>query len=127
MTTINWNIFSYLGLVFAVIYRLPQIIKIYQTKRADDLSSYSYLTHNGAYICFITYLVGSQNKAEWVLCSYYIMGMVQNLIIFFMKRYYAKQGRRPTNVVADAVSVPTAIEGDDNDNNEVVVDVAVNQ
>ena len=39
---ISWNIFSYLGLFFAVIYRFPQIIKIYKSKKADDLSSYSY-------------------------------------------------------------------------------------
>ena len=119
MTTINWDIFSYLGLVFAVIYRLPQIFKIYQTKRADDLSSYSYITHNGAYVSFIIYLVGSKNKTEWVLCSYYIMGMVQNLIIFFMKRYYAKQTRIPNNIVADAGSVDMESDRD----NRVAIDI----
>ena len=44
----NWKAFSYIGLMFAVIYRVPQIVKIYRTKSAADLSSYSYLTHNGA-------------------------------------------------------------------------------
>jgi uncharacterized protein with PQ loop repeat len=84
----TWNIFSYIGLFFAVIYRIPQIIKIYKTKKADDLSSYSYLTHNGAYISFILYLYGTNKTDEWVLCSYYIMGIIQNLIIFCMKKYY---------------------------------------
>ena len=78
----TWNIFSYIGFFFAVIYRIPQIIKIYKTKKVDDLSSYSYLTHNSAYISFILYLYGTNKTDEWVLCSYYIMGIIQNLIIF---------------------------------------------
>ena len=89
--TLSWNIFSYLGLAFAVIYRIPQITKIYCTKKADDISSYAYLTHNGAYISFILYLFGTgKQREEWVLCFYYVMGMAQNLLIYAMKRYYAK-------------------------------------
>ena len=88
---ISWNIFSYLGLFFAVIYRFPQIIKIYKSKKADDLSSYSYITHNGAYISFIIYLIGcNKTKTEWVLCLYYFIGIIQNLIIFFMKKYFSR-------------------------------------
>jgi uncharacterized protein with PQ loop repeat len=87
----NWSIFSYTGLFFAIIYRCPQIIKIYKTKKADDLSSYSYITHNGAYISFILYLVGTRNTSEWVLCLYYILGIMQNLLIFGMKLYYTKK------------------------------------
>ena len=101
----NWTIFSYTGLFFAVIYRIPQIVKIYQTKKADDLSSYSYLTHNGAYISFILYLFGTRKTGEWVLCLYYIMGITQNLIIFFMKRHY-NNNNKVTNIIGD----PDAIE-----------------
>ena len=90
MVDFNWKIFSYTGLFFAIIYRIPQITKIYRTKKADDISSYSYLTHNGAYISFILYLFGTKKeKDEWVLCLYYLIGMSQNLIIYMMKRYYA--------------------------------------
>lgn len=84
--------FSYIGLVFAIIYRVPQILKIYRTKSADDLSSYSYLTHNGAYVAFILYLVGTGKISdEWVLCFYYFMGIAQNLLIFGMKKYYERR------------------------------------
>lgn len=88
--TNDWDIFSYTGLFFAVIYRIPQIVKIYKTKKADDLSSYSYITHNGAYISFILYLYGTNKTDEKILCSYYIMGITQNLIIYSMKKYYEK-------------------------------------
>lgn len=98
MTSFNWNIFSYTGLFFAIIYRIPQIVKIYKTKKADDLSSYSYLTHNGAYISFILYLIGTNKTDEWVLCFYYIMGICQNLLIFCMKYYYYK---RNLNIIDD--------------------------
>ena len=62
MSQFNWSIFSYIGLIFAIIYRIPQIIKIYKTKKADDLSSFSYLTHNGAYISFILYFIIPEAK-----------------------------------------------------------------
>ena len=84
-----WTIFSYVGLAFAVAYRIPQIVKVYRTKRAEDLSSFSYLVHNGAYVSFITYLVGSGKLShEPVLCAYYIMGMIQNIFILVLKYRY---------------------------------------
>ena len=98
MSIFNWSIFSYTGLFFAIIYRCPQIIKIYKTKKADDLSSYSYITHNGAYISFILYLVGTRNTGELVLCLYYILGIIQNLLIFGMKLYYTKKNKI-TNII----------------------------
>jgi uncharacterized protein with PQ loop repeat len=92
---VDWNVFSYLGLGFAVIYRIPQIVRIVRTKKADDLSSYSYLTHNGAYLSFIAYLVGTgKTSTEWVLSFYYFMGISQNLLIFALKKYYARQERK---------------------------------
>ena len=97
---LDWSIFSYIGLGFALIYRIPQIRKIYRTKRAEDLSSYSYLTHNGAYLSFIIYLVGTQKThTEWVLCTYYFIGITQNLLIYGLKKYF-----QPTS----AVTTPTA-------------------
>ena len=91
MPQFNWSIFSYIGLFFAIIYRFPQISKIYRTKSAEDLSSYSYLTHNGAYISFILYLVGSGKTDEWILCLYYFLGLFQNFLIFAMKLYYSSK------------------------------------
>ena len=103
----EWKFFSYIGLFFAVIYRVPQIVKIYRSKSAADLSSYSYLTHNGAYASFILYLVGTGKLwDEWVLCFYYFMGISQNMLIFAMKTYYARERVRaeePAPTVREAV------------------------
>jgi len=94
MDLLDWNTCSYMGLGFALIYRIPQIVRIVQTKKAADLSSYSYITHNGAYVCFIAYLVGTgKTRSEWVLSFYYFMGITQNLLIFALKKYYERQER----------------------------------
>ena len=108
----DWTVFSYIGLIFAIIYRIPQIVKIVQTKSAADLSSYSYLTHNGAYLCFILYLVGTgKTGSEWVLCFYYFMGIAQNLLIFGLKKYYSsRQPKLAGGVRAASTAVPIGSE-----------------
>ena len=89
-----WDVCSYIGLSFAVVYRIPQITKIYRNKSAADISAYSCLTHNGAYISFILYLLGTgKYRDEWVLCSYYLLGFSQNAVIYMMKRHYGRVGR----------------------------------
>ena len=94
----NYKIFSYIGLFFALIYRIPQIVKIVKTKKAEDLSSYSYLTHNAVYVNFIVYLVGTgKTQSEWVLCLYYVLGMTQNFIIFGLKQYYRIKANKNSN------------------------------
>ena len=85
---------SYIGLSFAVVYRIPQITKIYRNKSAADISAYSCLTHNGAYISFILYLLGTgKYRDEWVLCSYYLLGFSQNAVIYMMNRHYDRTRR----------------------------------
>ena len=107
MPQFNWSIFSYIGLFFAIIYRFPQISKIYRTKSAEDLSSYSYLTHNGAYISFILYLVGSGKTDEWILCLYYFLGLFQNFLIFAMKLFYsAKKNQTATTPNGEVATTP---------------------
>ena len=94
----DFEIFSFVGLFFAIIYRIPQIVKIYRTKQADALSSYSYITHNGAYVSFICYLIGTGKTDQWVLCFYYFMGISQNLLIFAMKTYYERQQQQSSRI-----------------------------
>ena len=47
----------------------------YKNKRAKDISGYSYVTHNGAYIAFIIYLYGSGRGDDSILMFYYLMGI----------------------------------------------------
>ena len=67
----SWNLCSYLGLVCATLYRIPQIAKIRRSKRASDLSLRSYGIQLCAYVSFLAYLTGtSKLQTEWVLCLY---------------------------------------------------------
>jgi|TARA_B100001750_G_C15211598_1_gene448583 uncharacterized protein with PQ loop repeat len=79
---------GYLGLFFATIYRLPQILKIYRTKRGGDVSKKSFLLHNCAYISFIFYLLYGKKEKDYILLVYYFIGMTQNIIIVALKKYY---------------------------------------
>ena len=79
---------GYLGLFFATIYRLPQILKIYRTKKGGDVSKKSFLLHNCAYISFIFYLLYGKKEKDYILLVYYFIGMAQNIIIVILKKYY---------------------------------------
>ena len=95
-----WRLCSYMGLLFAVMYRIPQIVKILKAKTASDLSLRSYALQTAAYFSFIAYLVGeSKMWDEWVLCLYYFLGIVQNMVICGLKKYYAPQDAPNLSVV----------------------------
>ena len=79
---------GYLGLFFATIYRLPQILKIYRTRKGGDVSKKSFLLHNCAYISFIFYLLYGKKEKDYILLVYYFIGMAQNIIIVILKKYY---------------------------------------
>ena len=79
---------GYLGVFFAAIYRIPQIIKIYKTKKGEDVSKKSFILHNGAYFSFILYLIYGKKDIDYILLIYYFIGIIQNLIIIAMKKYY---------------------------------------
>ena len=85
---LSWAIAGYIGIFFAAVYRIPQITKIYRTKKGDDLSKKAFLLHNGAYIAFIVYLTNNGKPTDYVLLSYYGIGITQNLMIVGMKEYY---------------------------------------
>ena len=84
----NWDIIGYFGIFFASIYRIPQIIKIYKTKKGEDVSKKSFILHNGAYISFIFYIMYGKEKKDYILLVYYCIGIIQNIIIISMKKYY---------------------------------------
>jgi len=84
----DWNIIGYGGIVFAGIYRLPQIVKIYKTKKGGDVSKKSFILQNCAIICFIIYLIYGKETGDAILLTYYSIGLFQNMVILFMKKYY---------------------------------------
>ncbi len=84
---VNWEVFGYLGVVFAMIYRIPQIIKIYKNKKGEDISNKTFILHNCAYLCLLIY-ISNKPTIDYLILSYYIIGIIQNLIIVLMKKHY---------------------------------------
>jgi len=85
--TIFWEIFGYLGFVVAILYRLPQILKMYRTKKSNDVSAKMFILQSFSCLCFIIYLFGEKNK-DILLITYYAVGILLNIIICIMKKKY---------------------------------------
>jgi uncharacterized protein with PQ loop repeat len=83
----NYNIFGYIGIFCAMIYKLPQIKKIYNTKKGEDISKKTYIIHNCSYICLIVYLF-NKSELDYLLICYEFFGLSQNLIILSLKMKY---------------------------------------
>ena len=87
-----WDVFSILGLLCAATYRAPQIYQLYTTKKADDLNAMSYMVQSCAYIFFLMYLIGTgKGTTEFVLCAYYVIGLMQNTLVYKLKQKYKPQ------------------------------------
>jgi len=93
--TFQWEIIGYMGVFFAMIYRFPQISKIYKNKKGEDVSKKMVLLHNCAYVSLFIYLLG-KDPIDYLLISYYCIGIVQNMLIVIMKFYY--KNRKPSNL-----------------------------
>ena len=79
------------GFFFASIYRIPQIIKIYKTKRGEDVSKKAFILQNAAYVSFIAYVCGKEQGGDVILIIYYIIGLILNILILVMKEYYKQR------------------------------------
>ena len=86
---VNNEIFGYIGLLFAITYRIPQMIKIYKNKKGEDISKKTFILHNCAYLFFLIYII-RKKPTDYLILSYYIIGASQNLIIVLMVKYYKR-------------------------------------
>ena len=102
----NWEIVGYLGIFFAVVYRIPQIVKLYKTKEGGAISKTSFVIQNLAYVSFIVYLF-SKDEKDYILISYEFMGIFQNCLILGLKMRYKRLSRFPrvTRNAADIIPV----------------------
>lgn len=93
------DVFGYLGLLFASTYRLPQMYKMWTTKRGGDISKRSFVMHCAAYLCFGGYLLAA-DSVDYVLLGYYCVGFTQNLCIVALKRAFSPRVPASAEVVA---------------------------
>ena len=95
------QIFGYIGMFFAVIYRLPQIIKLCKTKKGGDISKTSFILQNVAYISLVIYLF-SKDEKDYILISYEFVGLFQNCLIIGLKSLYKKHAT-PERIARESV------------------------
>lgn len=83
------ELLGYIGLFFAFIYRIPQIKKLYITKKGEDISKTTFILHNFAYFFLLSYIC-IKKEIDVLLVIYYVVGITMNIIIVGMKTYYNK-------------------------------------
>lgn len=91
--------------VLSIIYRLPQMYKIYKTKKSEDISVWMLLVQNLSYLCYICYGIF---KHDWIYISASLLSFFQNAVIYLQMRYYRK---KDSNVV---VFHPTIVNNNPN-------------
>jgi MtN3 and saliva related transmembrane protein len=92
--------------VLSIIYRLPQMYKIYKTKKSEDISVWMLLVQNLSYLCYICYGIF---KHDWIYISASLLSFMQNIIIYLQMRYYRKKDNNvfsPTNPIASPTILP---------------------
>ncbi len=78
------------ALVLSLIYRIPQIVDIYKSKKADDISTWMLIIQNLSYILYIAYGVFLH---DWIYISSSVISFIQNIVIYCMKKYYSRLQR----------------------------------
>jgi uncharacterized protein with PQ loop repeat len=71
--------------LFSLIYRIPQIYKIYKSKSGGDISDWMLITQNMSYVLWIIHKIELGDSMSLISC---IMSLAQNLLIWRMKVYY---------------------------------------
>jgi uncharacterized protein with PQ loop repeat len=77
--------FGFGGLIFSLLYRIPQIYKMVKTKSVQDISTYVYHVQNISYIFYIIY--GFMiSDIVYIVSSFVSVG--QNIIVLSLYYYY---------------------------------------
>jgi len=70
--------FGWAGGILALVYNLPQIYRIFKTKRVDDISLYSWLMRLVSYSLYIIHVYIKEDAA---LFYTYSIGFIQAIVI----------------------------------------------
>jgi uncharacterized protein with PQ loop repeat len=88
MNYILINVIGYTGLFLSLIYRIPQIYKLYITKSGNDLSTVTFIICNLSYILYIIY---GYLVYDFVIIIGTILSLIINSIVWIMVSYYNKK------------------------------------
>lgn len=87
----GWWYLGIIGILFALVYRIPQITKLIRTKKSDNVSKKSFILQSCAYFFLLSYTI----LATWdpILVGYYIIGTLQNItVVYYILKYETNEG-----------------------------------
>ena len=83
--------------VFSLVYKIPQIVKLYQTKQVGSLSFLSLLCQ---WLSYSFYIVHGIVIEDMPIITMGVVSMVQSILLLAMFAYYKKHQReQPINQV----------------------------
>jgi len=81
-------IFGWIATSLSGLYRIPQIIKLYNNKNTDGLSSVSYIIQTSSYSFYILHGVIVE---DYPIVTMGCIAISQNLIILYLYYYFHKE------------------------------------
>ena len=81
-------VIGFSGLACSMLYRIPQIYRIWKTKRADDISVWTIHIQNTSYIIYVIYGLLIYDMV-YIISS--IVSIIQNVIILGLRWYFFLQ------------------------------------
>ena len=88
MNYILINVIGYTGLFLSLIYRIPQIYKLYITKSGENISVKMLVICNLSYILYIIY---GYLVYDFVIIIGTVLSLIVNSIVWIMVSYYNKK------------------------------------
>jgi len=82
------------ALTLGLLYRVPQVYKIYKTKSAEDVSEKTLHIQNASYFLYIAYGVLLKDP---IYISSSIIGILQNITILILKKIYRPISQQENN------------------------------
>ena len=87
------TIFGWVASSITVVYKIPQIIKLYKTKKSSDLSILSLIIQS---IGYIFYILHGFNINDLPIISMGVGALIQNIIIIILYYLYNNNETIPT-------------------------------
>lgn len=75
------------AIVCSLIYRFPQMYKIYKTRSGLDISSWMIWIQNFSYVLYVVYGIFVH---DWIYISSSLLSFIQNIIVLLMRAKFAK-------------------------------------
>jgi MtN3 and saliva related transmembrane protein len=88
--SIERYIIGYSALACSFLYRIPQIIKIYRSKKGEDISAGMIHVQNASYVLYIVY---GYIITDLIYIISSITSIAQNLVILYFKYKFEKGAR----------------------------------